>query len=471
MHWILLTDSTSSNLRGVSSGLMSWILSVTFLLLPAIKNGFPLVMGDTFRYLHEAEGQYSWVTSQFYGHFLSLFQGTSLWLVVLVQAIILTYVLRTLIKYFFGWGNIRTTLFVVALSLSSTAGFFASLIMTDVMFGTALVAAGVLVTREVSRPDALGLASVVAFGGMVHPAAMPALALIAVVSFVVINVRARSTNAEVSHRSAMAIGAALVVTLFGLSINNAVIWDKASPNAHSSVVMFAYLLTHGDLTDELDSCDELAVCSVAFEFGPGINGFNTLLFAPRSPIALELGGAHEFAEDAQVIALRHIREDPAEYFERIRMSGTAQLTMVRADSHVAWMAPRLADHHVESVARFSTNDAHRFETSLEYANELDLRLSSWLSAFMAAVGGLVALLGMTGLLLIRGFRIPSADPRRIKLAMLSSGTLLAYVGHAYLVATTTYPAERYGGRVSWLLVMGLWIWIFGLTDRRLPADS
>lgn len=440
--------------RWLPAGL--YALATASLLYPAIANRFPLVMGDTWRYLAEADGSYSWVSSQFYGYFLRLFDGSSLWIVVLLQALLVLFVVDAFFRRVCGTTPIQSAILVIAAALTTPVGLFASLVMTDFLFGVGLVAATVLIIGRQSAPGDIALALIVAFTAAAHPAALPLL-LVTLVGLVVGGLVAfRSQLRRAIGRVGLLAGA-MVLALVALGINNAVVWGSASPNPHSSIVAFAYLLSHGDLEDELEGCTEWAVCTVEERPDAGIVAFNRFLFSQDSMLWIELGGT-SFAPEATDIVLTHVLSDPTSYARRVMSSAITQLFLVRADEHVEWMQARLGEGHSRLLSEYSRSDVRRFEAGEQFAKRLDLRAESDLGVATGWLGAAAAIGGGFGWALsrARGRRWPPTLRRG------PPGTLLLlglYVLHSVVVGTSTYPAPRYGGRVLWLLGLAFWGWV------------
>lgn len=440
--------------RWLPAGLYAF--AIASLLYPAIANRFPLVMGDTWRYLAEADGSYSWVSSQYFGYFLRLFDGTSLWIVVLVQALLVLFVIDAFLRRVCDATPIQSAILVMATALTTPVGLFASLVMTDFLFGVGLVAATVLIVGRRSRPGDIALALIVAFSAAAHPAAFPLLAVV-LVGLVVGGLAAFRSRLRRGIGRLGLLAGAMVVALAALGVNNAILWGSASPNPHSSIVAFAYLLSHGDLEDELAGCATWVVCTVEERPAPGIVGFNRFLFSQESVLWTDLGGT-AFAPEATEIVVTHVMSDPFSYARRVMSSAITQLFLVRADDHVEWMEARLGERHSRLLAEYSRSDVGRFESGEQFRKRLDLGAESdlgvatgWLGAAAAIGGAFVWALGRA-----RGRRwtppLRSGPPGALLLVGL-------YILHSIVVGTSTYPAPRYGGRVLWLLGLAFWGWL------------
>jgi hypothetical protein len=433
-----------------------YAVATAALLLPAFVNRFPLVMGDTWRYLAEAGGSYSWVSSQFYGYFLGLFSGSSLWLVVLVQALLVLFVTDAFFRRICGAGPVQSPVLITLLALTTPVSLFSSLVMTDVMYGVGLVAATVLILGRPSRASDVILAAIVAFAAAAHPAALVQLILVllGLAAAFLLSFRRRRWHG-IGRRAVLA--GAIAAALVALVVSNAVVWGNASPNPHSSVVAFAYLLSHGDLEDELAGCSDWEVCDVGDRPETGIGSFNLFLFQPGSILWTDLGGPTAYAPEATEIVLTHVVTDPIGYARRVTSSAARQIFLVRADEHLDWMMARLERGHSELLSAYSHSDVDRFEAGDQFARRLDLRAQSDLGVLVGWLGAVAAIAGGVGWVLaaVRRWNWPASRRRVAAGALLLLGM---YVLHSFVIGASTYPAPRYGGRVLWLLGLGFWGW-------------
>jgi MFS family permease len=443
-------------------------------LFPALVNGFPLVMGDTWRYVREAGGEYSWASSHFYGYLLRLFAGSSLWLVVLLQAAVALYVLSAFFRRVLGATHGAAAAAAALLALTSSVSLFTSLVMTDLMLGLGLVAAATVLLAPGSRRSDLVLLLVLAFATAAHPVAFALFAVLVLAGLLVVAAaRARTGRWRGVSRVGLVAGA-VAAGAVALTISNAIVWGKPTPNPHSAVATFAYLYLHGDLERQLEDCERWDVCALPktpprpdrpelFDFGSeGLDAFNWFLFDDdESVLWRELGGPAEFAGTARAIVVAHVTAEPGSYARRVASSASEQLFQVRALSHLEWMTQYLGERHSDLLQEHGSRDPPRFERSRQFRKTLDLRWASDVGVIFA-LGGAVATAGAGTLLLGRRVSRRPKPASPLDRALLASLLLLAfYIAHAFVVATSTYPTPRYGGRVAWLLVLALWALAYG----------
>ena len=218
--------ASREKLFGRSAARLAYAGAALALLAPALFNGFPLLMKDSWRFLHEATGDYHWITSQFYGHFLRIFLGSSLWLVVTVQALLALYVLDAFFRRVCGASGIPAALAITALALTSTLALFVGAVMTDILLGLGVVAMAVLVLGERSRFTDATMAAVVAFAAVAAAAALILLALLGGALIAILFGLRVSGRDPATRAATWPLAAGIAVAVAAVVINNAMIWGK-----------------------------------------------------------------------------------------------------------------------------------------------------------------------------------------------------------------------------------------------------
>ncbi len=438
-------------------------------------------MGDTWRYVREADGHYSWASSQFYSYLLRLFAGSSLWLVALLQAAAALYVVAAFFRRVLGATHVHAGAAVALLALTSSLSLFASLVMTDLVLSLGLVAALTVLLSTPSRAGDLVLALLVAVATAAHPVAVLLLTLVVLAALVVVALtRARTGSWRGLPRVGL-LAAAVAAGLVALTVSSAIVWGKPTPNPHSAVVTFAYLYVHGDLRHELEECERWDACALPrtpprvdrrplFDFGgEGLSEFNRFLFDDDSSVLwTRLGGPTAFAGRARSIVLEHVRRQPASYARRVASSAWEQLFQVRALSHLEWMTRYLGKRHSALLSTHNRHDPPWFEAGRQFQKTLDLDWASDVAGAFALVGA-IATSAAGAVFLVRSLVRRGRFPAPLDAALPAALLLLAcYVGHAVVVATSAYPTPRYGGRVAWLLVLALWALAYAAFSAYVP---
>ncbi len=428
-------------------------------LAPALVNGFPLLMKDSWRFLNEATGEYHWITSQFYGHFLRIFFGSSLWLVAAVQALLALYVLDTFFRRVCGASGIPAALAIAALALTSTLALFASTVMTDVLFGLGVVAMAVLVLGERSRLSDAGMAAVVALAAVAHPAALATLAALGgALNALALGLRFRGRE-RASRAAVGPLAGGIAVALVAVAINNALIWGKARPNPHGAVPVFAYLLAKGDLDALLEGCTQWRVCSSRGPPPADARAFFTwYLHSPQSPLHTGLGGPQAYADEAAEIVFAYVTRHPIAYMRRVAATAWDQLFMVSVARHTRIMTRHFRDDHPVRLNALYPGDGSRLSASRQFNHAFRPRAYQALFTGVAWLGVVAALAGAAAGLAARVRGAAGWPPRRQRIAMAGLLMVVVYGIHAFAIGASVLPVERYGARVQWLLALGFWMW-------------
>jgi hypothetical protein len=150
---------------------LAFILSIIALIWPAIYNGFPLVYSDSGSYIYS--GFYNQIPIDrpiFYGWFVRhLSLATSLWFVIIAQAIIVWYTLYCLVKLVKS-DNAWLLNFLIISLLSFTTGLsnYTSQIMPDIFSGIMIISVALLFTSKKLTSFDIILFIVISLCGVVH---------------------------------------------------------------------------------------------------------------------------------------------------------------------------------------------------------------------------------------------------------------------------------------------------------------
>ena len=444
---------------GRSAARLAYAGAALALLAPALYNGFPLLMKDSWRFLHEATGDYHWITSQFYGHFLRIFLGSSLWLVVTVQALLALYVLDAFFRRVCGASQIQAALAITALALTSSLALFVGAVMTDILLGLGVVAMAVLVLGERSRFSDATMAAVVAFAAAAHPAALALLALLGGALIAILFGLRVSGRDPARRTAAWPLAAGIAVAVAAVVINNAVIWGKPRPNPHSAIPVFAYLFLNGDLDAMLEGCTQWRVCTTPGQPQRAARTiFTWYLHSPQSPLHAKLGGPEAYVDEATEIVSEYVTHHPIAYARRVAATAWEQLFMVSFARHTRIMTRHFHDEHPYRLDALNPGDGPRLSASRQYKGEFRLNKYEKLFTLVAWFGVVAALGGAAAGLAVGAGGAAPWPPRRKRIALAALLMVAAYVIQAFVIGTSVYPVERYGARVQWLLALGFWMW-------------
>ncbi|MDZ4205070.1 MAG: hypothetical protein U1C46_09660 [Bacteroidales bacterium] len=165
------------------------LVSVLLLVIPAIKNGFPLLYSDSATYIVSGQDAYVPIDRPvIYGfiiRYISL--SYSLWLVVIFQALIVVLLINRLLSYF-NLNRIKlfaTLLVVLFLSLFTGVSNYTSQIMPDIFTGVLILAYSMLLVEPNNRWRWL-LISAVLISSMMHFSNLALSTTLAIIAFITV---------------------------------------------------------------------------------------------------------------------------------------------------------------------------------------------------------------------------------------------------------------------------------------------
>lgn len=150
-----------------------FILSILVLIAPALINGYPLVYSDTGTYIaHGFSGRIPFDRPIMYCFFVRhISLSASLWLVIVLQAILLWLVINLLCRHFLNFRNHHLACFFIILFLSCTTGIanYTSQIMADVFSPIAILSTALLLALpSLDRFYKIALSILIVFSNMAH---------------------------------------------------------------------------------------------------------------------------------------------------------------------------------------------------------------------------------------------------------------------------------------------------------------
>src|SRR5688500_16373268 len=148
--------------------------SILILLAPALWNGFALLQYDTGGYLARwYEGHLEESRSTVYGLFLALLARPDFWPALIMQAGLTVWVLRLTLRAL-GLGDIALLAVTAMLSLVTALPWLASMLLTDIFAGLAVLALYLVALRPdtLARWERWALILFAAFAAATHTATL-----------------------------------------------------------------------------------------------------------------------------------------------------------------------------------------------------------------------------------------------------------------------------------------------------------
>ncbi len=433
-----------------------WLLLfvAALLLWPALWNGYPLFFYDSGDYI-DASFTHTpkvWRTLP-YGLFLGATHfNFSLWLPIIVQALLVAWLLFEFIATFAPrQPRLLTALVAPVVAIGTGLPWFTSQLMPDLftapmVMGLLLLAYGQLGKLRLA---ALAVVTVIAISAHAsHAGTALALALLIAVA------------AIWSPRQRPRVGLPLVIVIAGIlatPVSHRIFTGEFYLSRSAPIMALARLIRDGEAQIYLrQACPEAgySLCPYVDQLVAGPNGANDFLWDQRSPFYRVEGWKYwqSFGAEARTIVWQTLSARPVENLEwAVRDWGEQLITFGTG----AGLVPKLWEA-TEVQRQYFPAESERYLTARQYAGQLDL---SGLNRLHVAVLGAAMVLGVV--LALRDLR--TADRVAQMLWLLIAATLV----NAAITAIFSNPDDRYQARLVWLFVPAV---VVAFTPRRPVGD-
>jgi hypothetical protein len=407
---------------------------VLLLLAPAIWNGYPLLQYDTGGYLARwYEGYLVPSRSTVFGLYLHFGQGSYFWINLATQALATLWILQLMLRVF----GMRTPFYVAVISLAlvATTGlpWLASMLLTDIFAGLAILALFLLVLHadKISPAEKWLLFALTSFSAASHSATLGVLLGLCVAGLVLRPWLAARIPLRGLARGGMTIVAGAIMLLsanFGLSGQLA--WTPGGAG-----VAFGRMMQDGIVAQYLrDHCPtmKLKLCpyrdqlpATADDFLWGHSMFNTL------------GRFNGLGDEMAFIALHSLAEYPAWQAQAALVSTAQQLVHVASGEGTTGWVP----HTYAIIERYLPAQSHAMRAARQQHWQIDFAAINRVHV-PVALASMLALVAMVGRALWRR----GLDD----VTMLAATVSLALLGNALICGVISGPHDRYGARLAWL---------------------
>jgi len=430
-----------------SARISSATLATLILLLPALWNCFPLLQYDTGGYLARwFEGYLVPSRSTTYGLFLAAGWPLDFWPVIVLQALVTVWIVDLVLRThrFDGTASVALPTVVAALSVTTALPWLASVLLTDVFAGLAVLGLHSLVwyRDRIVPAERLALIVLIGFAGSTHSATFAVLLALAAAGFAV-----SMSGAQWMPRAGLLSMAAGVVLGAAMLIGaNYVVGKRLAWTPGGYGIAFGRMLQDGIVTRYLnDHCPDrhLRLCPYRNELPLDAD---TFLWG-RS-VFDQLGRFAGLGEEMRAIVLGSLRDYPAIQIKTAVLATGRQLAAVGTGEGIVttmWHTYGMIDRYAPSaVSAMRAARQQHGEIGFESINGVHKPVA-WLAMVLLPA---IILLGLRS--------AEFAD-----LGRLAATVALALLGNAIFCGAISNPHDRYGSRIVWIAVFSV-----GLAVRR-----
>ena len=411
------------------------------LIAPAIWNGYPLLQFDTGGYLARwYEGYLVPSRSTVFGLYLHFGQGSYFWINLGIQALATLWILQLTLKVF----GMRTPFRIAAISLALIATtalpWLASMLLTDIFAGLAVLALFLLVLHgdTMSSVEKWLLFAFTSFAAATHSATLGVLLGLCCAGWMVRPwLAARIPAIGLVRGSLTVVAGAMMLLTTNFALSGQFVWTPGGAG-----VAFGRMLQDGIVARYLnDHCptmklklcpyrNELPATADAFLWGNSM--FNTL------------GRFKGLNDEMGFIALHSLAEYPAWQAKAAFVATAQQLVHVASgEGTTNWLG-----HTYGIIERYLPAQIKPMRAARQQHRDLDFTAINRVHV-PVALGSMLALLGIVG----HAFRRRRLDDVTLLAATIS----LALLGNAFICGVISGPHDRYGARLVWIATFAVLI--------------
>jgi hypothetical protein len=414
-----------------------WIAVVViplFLVAPALWNGYPLLQWDTGGYLARwYEGYLVPSRSTVFGLYLHFGEGSSFWINLGLQALATLWILQLTLRVLGLNQPLRLLWIGLLLILTTALPWIASMLLTDIFAGLAVLALFILVTQtdRISALETCALFCFTAFASATHSATLGVLFGLCCAGWIVRPfVRGRLALAGLLQGSATIVAGAAMLLAANFALSGQLAWTPGGVG-----VAFGRMLQDGIVTQYLrDHCPqlELKLCPYRNELPPtaddflwGNSMFNTL------------GRFEGMNDEMGYIATHALAEYPLWQAKAAVVATVDQLLHVATGEGTTGWLP----HTYGIIDRYIPSQTKPMRAAHQQHWEINFALVNWLHV-PVALGSMLAVVAIAGHAIWRR--------RRDDLTLLAATVTLALLGNAVICGVISGPHDRYGARLVWI---------------------
>lgn len=423
--------------RWAMSGFLAVAAVAILLIAPALWNGYPLLQYDTGGYLARwYEGYLVPSRSTVYGLYLHFGESSYFWINLAFQSVVTLWVLHITLRVLGLAGPLRLARIALILALSTALPWLASMLITDIFAGLAVLTLFLLVAHgdRLSRTEKVALFAFTSFAAATHSATFGVLFGLCVAGWMLLPwLRPRLTASGLMQGSvAVAVSAVLLVAA-NYALSGQLAWTPGGPG-----VTFGRMMQDGIVARYLnDHCDtiKLKLCPYRNQLPATADEF---LWANDS-IFNKLGRFEGMDAEMEFIAAKSLAAYPLWQIEAALMATATQLHMVGTGEGTNGWIP----HTYGIIERYLPTQTAAMRAAHQQHWDINFTPINWVHVPVALLSMLL-LVGLLGRALWRR-RLDDVD-------LLAAIVALALLGNAFLCGVISGPHDRYGARMAWIAV-------------------
>ena len=413
----------------------AWIAAIVIpvlLLAPAIWNGYPLLEYDTGGYLARwYEGYLEPSRSTVYGIYLHLGKDSFFWLNLACQALLTLWILHLTLRVLSLAQPLRLLAIAVILILTTALPWLASMLLTDIFAGLAVLALFILVVHngKLSTIERVSLFLYTSFAAATHTATFGVLLGLCCAGWVVKPWLGRRLPVAglVQGCLTLVTGAAMLLAA-NYALSGRLAWTPGGAG-----VSFGRMMQDGIVARYLnDHCDEikLKLCPYRNQLPATADDF---LWGNDS-VFNKLGRFEGMNDEMEFIATQALAAYPLWQTEAAVEATAEQLVHVGTGEGTTGWIP----HTYGIIERYLPEQVKAMRAAQQ---------QHWNIKF-AAINWILIPVALTSMLLLAGIALAALWRRRLDdVELLAATVCVALLGNAFICGVISGPHNRYGARM------------------------
>lgn len=415
----------------------AWIAAAIIpilLLAPAIWNGYPLLEYDTGGYLARwYEGYLEPSRSTVYGIYLYLGKDSFFWLNLACQALLTLWILHLTLRVLGMAQPLRLLAIAVILTLATALPWLASMLLTDIFAGLAVLTLFILVVHNQSLTTAErgSLFLYTSFAAATHTATLGVLLGLCCAGWMLKPwLRRRLPISGLVQGSLTLIVGATMLLAANYALSGRLAWTPGGAG-----VSFGRMMQDGIVARYLnDHCDriKLKLCPYRNQLPATADDF---LWGVDS-IFNKLGRFEGMNEEMEFIATEALAAYPLWQTEAAVEATAEQLVQVgTGEGSSGWMP-----HTYGIIERYLPEQVNAMRAA---------RQQHWSIKF-AAINLIHVPVALASMLLLAAIVLAALWRRRLdEVELLATTVCVALLGNAFICGVISGPHNRYGSRMVW----------------------